>query len=207
MKKTTALIFTALALMFVTGCGNNKPSPIALTFTSNSPIMLSWNSIPGVTSYQVLRGLATSSMMSVATVSDTSYAETAATTTLYTTYYYQVIAVNSAGSSFASSILAITSQPPVSGPLVLNDPTITAPSQVTLSWSNINGAVGYNVYRGTASGIIASKTLLTPAGITPTTYIDTPTTSTVGTQYYYQVTAVNAYGYEFLVSSEKAVTF
>jgi fibronectin type 3 domain-containing protein len=60
-------------------------------------------------------------------------------------------------------------------------------SQVSLSWSGVSGASGYDVYRGTTSG--GEALLAAGAGITGTTFTDT--TAVNGTQYYYYVTAVS----------------
>jgi fibronectin type 3 domain-containing protein len=62
--------------------------------------------------------------------------------------------------------------------------------RVYLSWTPAAGtAVGYNVYRGTASGPITEKAKIA-SNITDTAYIDT--TAVGGTNYYYQVTALIA---------------
>ncbi|MBP2632047.1 MAG: hypothetical protein H6Q70_2675 [Firmicutes bacterium] len=62
-------------------------------------------------------------------------------------------------------------------------------SQVTLSWTAVDGATGYNVKRSTTAGgpytTIASN-------VSGTTYVDTSVTN--GTTYYYVVTAVNVDG-------------
>ncbi len=63
-------------------------------------------------------------------------------------------------------------------------------SQVSLTWTGVTGATGYNVYRGTISG----DESLTPlaAGLTTTSFTDT--TAAAGVTYFYEVTAVNANG-------------
>ena len=69
--------------------------------------------------------------------------------------------------------------------------TVTSTAPITLSWTGSTGATSYNIYRGTASGVLSTKTLLA-SNVTVTTYTDTSVTA--GTIYYYQVTAVNASG-------------
>ena len=69
--------------------------------------------------------------------------------------------------------------------------TVTSTGPITLSWTASSGASSYIVFRGTASGSITTKTLLT-AGVSGTSYTDSPTL--VGTTYYYQITAVNSDG-------------
>jgi alpha-galactosidase len=59
--------------------------------------------------------------------------------------------------------------------------------QVQLDWTALAGAVGYNVYRGTASGGEGTTPIAT--GLTTPAYIDAAVTN--GLTYYYTVTAVN----------------
>jgi cellulose 1,4-beta-cellobiosidase len=69
--------------------------------------------------------------------------------------------------------------------------TVTSTGPITLSWTASSGASNYVIFRGTASGSITTKTLLT-AAVSGTSYTDLPTL--VGTTYYYQITAVNSDG-------------
>jgi fibronectin type 3 domain-containing protein len=75
-------------------------------------------------------------------------------------------------------------------------PPTTAPAvsatggtgQVSLTWSSVSGAAGYNVKRSTIPG---AETTLT-AGVTTTSYTDKNVID--GTMYYYEVSAINAGG-------------
>lgn len=69
--------------------------------------------------------------------------------------------------------------------------TVTATSPIMLSWIGVKDATSYNVYRGTVSGGITAKTLLA-SNIAVTAFADM--SATVGSPYYYQVTAVNILG-------------
>lgn len=69
--------------------------------------------------------------------------------------------------------------------------TVTSTGPITLSWTASSGASSYVVFRGTASGSITTKTLLT-AGVSGTSYTDT--SALAGPTYYYQITAVNDSG-------------
>ncbi len=62
---------------------------------------------------------------------------------------------------------------------------------VYLSWSPALDATGYNVYRGLASGPVSSKTIMA-SNLPETVYTDV--SATAGTNYYYQVTAINSNG-------------
>jgi cellulose 1,4-beta-cellobiosidase len=63
--------------------------------------------------------------------------------------------------------------------------------RVYLNWTPAIGAIGYNVYRGSASGPISTKTRIA-SNLTDTAYSDGSVL--VGTNYYYQVTALNITG-------------
>ncbi|MBP2632061.1 MAG: hypothetical protein H6Q70_2689 [Firmicutes bacterium] len=90
------------------------------------------------------------------------------------------------------------------GYMISLDPTnlaaVAGNSQVTLSWTAVDGATGYNVKRSITAGgpytTIASN-------VSGTTYVDTSVTN--GTTYYYVVTAVNADG-ESKNSNEASAT-
>lgn len=63
--------------------------------------------------------------------------------------------------------------------------------QEYLSWYAAPGATGYNVYRGTVSGPVSSKTMI--ASNLSTTYY-TDATVIPGNNYFYQVTAILSTG-------------
>jgi fibronectin type 3 domain-containing protein len=81
----------------------------------------------------------------------------------------------------------------------------TGSSDVILSWaaSPSAGVVGYNVYRGTASGG-ESSTPLNSTPINGTSYVDAKVTH--GTAYYYVVTAVGSNGVQSATSNETEAT-
>jgi fibronectin type 3 domain-containing protein len=85
---------------------------------------------------------------------------------------------------------------------------ITSTSPITLSWNVVLAATSYNIYRGSVSGGLSSKTLLAtnaPAGNQSPSTTFTDTTVTTGVTYYYQVTAVN-WDKESAPSNEVSVT-
>src|SRR5207237_561273 len=130
----------------------------------------------------------------------TSYAD--ATALNGTTYYYQVSALNAVGEGVRSS--ERTAVPAtVPGAAALNS-AAAGTNSVALAWSApaSNGGsalTSYKVYRGTASG---GATLLTTLG-NVARYTDS--TALNGTNYYYQLTAVNAVG-EGALSNERSAT-
>ncbi len=107
------------------------------------------------------------------------------------TYYYLVTALNDHGESPTSNEASAKPTSVPSEPRSL----IATPSiqTVQLNWtapSSTGGSLimGYNVYRGTASG---GESLIASIGVS-TTYVDNPLTG--GVTYYYRVTAVNILG-------------
>jgi Fibronectin type 3 domain-containing protein len=102
------------------------------------------------------------------------------------TYQFTVSAVNAGGESAQSSAVSYT----VTVSDVPGQPTATAgDTQVTLSWSSITGATGYNVKRASVSG---GPYTSIANGITTTTYTNTNLTN--GTTYYYVVSAISTSG-------------
>jgi hypothetical protein len=91
---------------------------------------------------------------------------------------------------------------PYSPKLVQTNLTATAgDSQVTLSWTAVSGATGYNVKRSTTAG---GPYTTIATNVTGTTYVDKTVTN--GTAYYYVVTAVDGSGNESANSNEAFAT-
>jgi hypothetical protein len=72
---------------------------------------------------------------------------------------------------------------------------------VALNWqaSSSSDVVGYNIYRGTTSGVYA---LINTSLVTPTSYTDSSVESGQNITYYYVVTAVNSSGEESTDSNQ-----
>ncbi len=105
-----------------------------------------------------------------------------------TNYSFAIYAVNSFGSSSASSVVTTTpfGQPP-------NAPTglgaTAGNAQVALTWNASVSATSYNVYRANSSNGYSTPLI---TGLGTTNYTDTNVAN--GNTYYYVVTAVNASG-------------
>ena len=131
---------------------------------------------------------------------DTSYVQTGLNNG--TLYYYIVTAINGVGESVASASVSSTPTAPAVIPSAPTGISATpGDSQVTIGWTAVDGATGYNIYWSTVPGV----TTATGAEITGTSnpYIQTALTN--GTPYYYIVTAVNSLG-ESAVSSQVSAT-
>jgi hypothetical protein len=109
------------------------------------------------------------------------------------------VAGGSDGSSYLNSLEVYT--PDLLIPSSPTNLTATAGNaQVTLNWSAVTGATGYNVKRSTTPGGPYSTVAENVYG---TTYLDTAVVN--GTTYYYVVTAINAGG-ESANSNEASAT-
>ena len=156
----------------------------------NGQVALTWNTSSGAQSYNIYESTVSGGPYnSVGPTSNLSYTVTGLTNG--TTYYFVVTAVNSAGQSNYSNQ---ASAAPTTAPTPPAPPTnLTANpgnGQVSLAWNASSGALSYNVYWSTSSGVTtANGTKVT--GVT-SPYLHTGLTN--GTTYYYIVTAVNTYG-------------
>ncbi len=202
------------------------PSGVTATAVSTSQVNLSWTAVPGAAGYYVYRSTATGVTIAIGNYVAGSGATTANLTTGQlpsTAYYYKVTAVNAAGESAGSaeaSATTLATVPPSAPTLITATPVSS--TQINLSWPTVAGATAYRVYRNTTLGFTVVKENAQGYGdfigqTSATSFNDvgsviasalfpsnTPYYSTV-TNYYYQVTAVNAFG-ESVVSPEVAAT-
>lgn len=164
-------------------------SPSGLSASgADSRVTVSWNSVPGATSYYVKRSLQSGGpYLTIASgISGTSYTDKGLSNG--TTYYYVAVAVNASGNSQYSAQTASTPSsglPPVAPTHLLSSP---GSAKVTLHWSTALEATSYNIKRATVSG-----GPYTTIG-TSTTAFFTDTTAVNGTTYHYVVSGVAAAG-------------
>ena len=170
---------------------------------SGKPV-LTWNAVPGATSYKVYRAASKSGTYSLlGTVTTTSYTNTGAKEG--TTYYYKVKAANGAGESAYSNVVSgkVVVTPKPAAPVVKIGNSASS-GKPMLTWSAVSDATSYKVYRATSQN--GTYSLL--GTVTTTSY--TNTGAKAGTTYYYKVKAVNSAGesaYSNIVSGQaKSVT-
>jgi hypothetical protein len=85
----------------------SAPSGVTATAQSSSSILVSWNAVSGATSYRVeVRTTSTGTWSTLTTVTGTSHTHTGLTAN--TQRWYRVFAINSAGTSSASTIVNAT---------------------------------------------------------------------------------------------------
>jgi 6-phosphogluconolactonase (cycloisomerase 2 family) len=175
------------------------PTGVAATSSTSTHIDVSWSAVTGATYYNIYR----STTSPVSTIPGNLIASTAAAAfgdsglTANTIYYYRISAVNAGGETAGSTEASATTRTLAPTGLSIT-PGI---QQNSLSWTAITGATSYNVYWSNTAGV----TIATGTKITNATNPYTHTPLTVGTVYYYIVTAVNAGG-ESLASTEASGT-
>ena len=192
----------------------SAPENMKVTGSGHHKVALSWGAAPGANYYSVWRttlhtdGVGGTYPLGTVLIEDvamdTSYTDTSPTDGRI--YSYHVTAVNAAGSGGPSG--AVTAVP-------LPVPPATAPASLTggwkkfregtgivLNWSPVPGATGYVIYRSTTPNPSFSWPADFLTALLETTYFDKGNTDknakvkglNSGSDYYYQVTAVNAGG-------------
>ena len=160
----------------------NAPTMTLTSAASGQPVV-SWTKVNGAAQYEVYRS-ATGKANSFSIIRRTSaLTYTDVNAAAGNTYYYVVRAIN--GSVKSAFCAAQSIQYAV---VSLNAPTMTltsaASGQPVVSWTKVNGAAQYEVYRST-NGKNFSIVRRTAA----LSYTDT--SAAAGTTYYYQVRAIN----------------
>ena len=155
------------------------PTNLVATATGQTTISLTWDAVQNATSYNVYNG----ETVVVEGLTATSY--TVENLTAGTQYCYNVTAVNEIGESEHSTSACATTESVPTAPAAPTNLVATATGQTTISltWAAVHNATNYNVY---------SNDTLVVSGLTATTY--TVEGLTAGTDYCYNVTAVNEIG-------------
>lgn len=174
-------------------------TPVGFTATgTNSAVLLNWSAASGASGYNIKRATTSGAEVAIASTGATSYTDSAVING--TTYFYTVSATNSAGESADSLEVSAVPDVPPATPTGLS--ATAGNNQVSLSWTGVAGAASYYVKRSTTSGSGYATVGTTTA---PTVaYVDS--TAVKFTQYYYVVSAVNAYGESANSSPEATAT-
>lgn len=164
------------------------PAGLSATAVASNQVNLAWPAITNAVSYNIRRSTVSGSgyILISANITGIGYFDT--TTAAGTTYYYVVSAINGGGESTNSNEASATTPAP-SAPIAPTGLTAApSPSQIVLNWSASVGAFSYNVKRSTTSGGPYTNVAMgVVAGYTDTNV-------TVGTSYFYVVSAVNGVG-------------
>ena len=179
---------TATWGMYVTIAAPSAPTGVTATQgTEPSCVRVNWTAPSGATEYAVYRATVNNSKNAqyLENVTVPRYNDTSARPGV--DYWYFIKAKNSSGmSGFSTS---------ANGWRKLSPPDVTASNdlldKVAVSWSEVEGAKYYRVYRATSMD--GQKTALGSGWQTTTAFNDTTATAGV-TYYYFVVAAVNASG-------------
>ena len=174
------------------------PTGVAAASTPPTSITVSWTASGGATGYNVYRATAATGPFTTVLASPAASPYVDSGLTPNTKYFYKVSATNTAGESSLSAAVSATTAP--AAPTNIT-PTALSTSSIKVTWTASTGATSYKVYRDTQ----ASFATATLAGSSATTTF-TDTGLNPGSQYYYEVSAVNANG-ESDKSAPPATTF
>jgi titin len=160
------------------------------TVASGVSVTLSWYAVTGASYYHVYRANSSGAEAQPYVASTYYYTNGFTDTNVYAgaTYYYTVTAINSTGESIMSEEVSATPGVPL-----LAAPTLSIAAYhgnpVSLNWTAIGGANGYNLYRGGHNG---SGTTLLAWNLSGLSYFDSAVTN--ADTYSYFVDAVGAIG-------------
>lgn len=177
----------AVSAMAIAAVKPNAPTALTASANASGDIELNWTASADADGYYVYRDDSTTSWTKIATVSGTSYTDTAVTPNMEYTYY--VSAYNAGGESDSSNnVMAMfvklnIPDAPTSLTAIPNNLT----ESISLTWNASANATGYKLYRSTDS---TNWTMIN----SDTTTLVTDTTVSVNVLYYYYATAFNADG-------------
>lgn len=169
-------------------CDLPQPVVTAEYVASSNGVKVSWAPIEGAVQYKVYRSL-TGNAGTWSRISTT--VKTAVTNTKNfdrnQTYYYKVIALaenSSANSAYSEAAVYTPTVEKLDAP-VLTATNIASSGKIKLSWTKVEGAVKYEVYRATSQNGAYSLLIATK-----NTSINN-TSTTAGKTYYYKVKAIS----------------
>jgi hypothetical protein len=165
-----------------------------------------WDPIKGASEYLIQ--VSTDSNFVSTVINETVTTEPYTPTTPLTTgtYCWRVRAEDSYGNQSAWSEVwgfTVSAESGVAPSAPTNVTATAGNEKVTLGWNSVPGAISYNIYWATYSGVSKADYEGKIEDVTSTSY--THTGLTTGTTYYYIVTAENSYG-ESVESSELSTT-
>jgi fibronectin type 3 domain-containing protein len=161
-------------------------APVINVEPGNAKVTISWQPIPGAPGYNVYRS--TTGVFrgpAIGSTTETTFVSKGLVND--TTYFYTVAARNLGGEGPRAAVVPAVPVAPPSVPRNLQ--AEVGDNYLTLTWSPIDGAVAYNVYRGTVGD---RQAVPIAVGLDATRFIDTKVLN--GATYYYKITASNPGG-------------
>jgi uncharacterized protein (DUF1800 family) len=165
------------------------PPPPVINVTAspgNAQVVLNWTPVGGAVGYRILRATMGVWETSPVVVPQPPYKQTGLVNG--TAYSFKVAAYNLGGlGPYSFAVPATPVAPPAAPTGVVATP---GDKLVTLTWTPVAGAAGYNIYRGPESNLEATVPMA--AGVASPTFADRAVEN--GSRYYYKLTAVNGGG-------------
>jgi hypothetical protein len=182
-SNTVILQVTSLSTPILRVTGNRT------SLVSGETARINWTDVSGPNGYHLQIALETSFSNPQTIQRDDStpyYDFIAPSVTQFTYYYFRVRGYDRSGNGpWARSIwVSVAPSPQIQIPTLRGPSEVVSGNTITLSWNTINGAVGYQVQKSTASNFSTAQTLVVAANRIQ--YEDTPVAN-VRTNYYYRV--------------------
>lgn len=161
----------------------DAPVMAASNILSSGKIRLTWDAVEGASIYRIYRSATrTGGYTRIKSTSSTAYTDSSAD--VGDTFYYLVKAVSDSGSTSASSNkVSATAKLPRTTVTLSN---VTSTGKIKVSWTAVEGAEGYEVYRATSKNGTYKRIKTTTATSM------TNASTTAGKMYYYKVLALAA---------------
>ncbi|MFM7480917.1 MAG: hypothetical protein ACKO4V_07325, partial [Planctomycetota bacterium] len=156
--------------------------------SSSAHVAVTWLSVSGATSYQVLRSVGGGTPVILGSTPTGQLSFTDSTAMHGQVFNYFVAALNTAGPSALSASNSGYRQ--VVPPLDVQATDGTLPSGVRISWSASAGATGYRVFRATMNGSVAGT--VTQIGVTSNALEFVDSSAAFGVVYRYSLRTVGA---------------
>ncbi len=171
-------------------CSQTAATNLQAVPSGSVQVTLTWTAAtPQPTTYSVARTTTSgTNYQSIDSVpgTATTYTDTDTKLVKGTKYYYQIIA-NGTCTATSAEVSATTA---CTNPTTPGTPTVTnSAGALTVTWTTVNGATAYTVYRSTSLG--GTYTAIATSQ-TAATFTDPASGLTNGTTYYYEVLASNA---------------
>ena len=202
IRQTLIIAFAIFTAIFLTTCKKvaapSQPTNVSAKQEGES-IIITWKEASHATSYRIYRSATGTDYIPIGTVSNYSYGLNYTDKTPFEgVNYYKVTAFNEDVESLEGGYTTcnfVPPLPPPPPPPPPGIPTNVSASQngltIIVSWSSVEEAIGYNVYRSSAAS--GEYSLISDTAISKTNYIDNcPLTG----DNFYKVTAINSIGDE-----------
>ncbi len=158
-----------------------KAPTISSVSNTSGGVKVTWGKITGATKYYVYRKTSSGSWTKIATVTGTSYTDTAVKSNNGTTYYYTVRAYGGATSAYRAGTKTVRLTAPTISSL-----TCAAAKSLTLKYAKNSKATGYQIQYATSSSFSSYKTVWVSSSSTLTKKL---TSLTKNKTYYVRVRA------------------